>query len=123
MEIRDLALLLTAVGATAIVPKMGAALWRAITGRATRQRREIDRVRAEAAAAEKKAAAAEERAASEVEAAHARVIAADRRADEEASMRRRTQEHASHCRRLLLEAPCVDPATVPDHPIFHRRKD
>lgn len=105
MEIRDLALLLTAVGATAIVPKMTAALWRAVTGRATRQRREIDRVRAEAAAALKRAAAAEER------------------ADDEAYRRRVAQEHASHCRRLLLEAPCVDPASIPPFPLYNRRKD
>ncbi|MFJ6532494.1 hypothetical protein [Microbacterium sp. NPDC091662] len=105
MDIRDVALLLTAVGATAIVPKMTSALWRAITGRATRQRREIDRVRAEAAAADKRATAAEAR------------------ADEQAYQRRITQEHASWLRRLLLEAPCVDPATIPPHPNYHRRKD
>lgn len=98
MDIRDVALLLTAVGATAIVPKMLSALWRALTGRATRQRREIDRVRADAAAAYE-------------------------RADEEAYQRRITQEHASLIRRLLLEAPCVDPATIPPYPYYHRRRD
>ncbi len=91
MEIRDLALLLTAVGATAIGPKIAAALWRALTGRASRQRREIDRVRA--------------------------------LADDEAYRRRIAQEHASQCRRLLFEAPCVDPATVPPFPTYDRRKD
>lgn len=105
MDIRDVALLLTAVGATAIGPKMVTALWRALTGRATRQRREIDRVRAEAGESNKRAAAA------------------DARADDEAYMRRVTQEHASHLRRLLFEAPCVDPATIPPHPIYHRRRE
>lgn len=105
MDIRDIALLLTAVGATAIVPKMAAALWKAATGRASRQRREIDRVRRL------------------VEVANARAAAAEVRADDEAYKRRISQEHASLIRRLLLEAPCVDPTSIPPHPTYTRRKD
>lgn len=92
---RDIALILTSVGGAVIVPKLAGALWRAVTGRATRQRREIDRARAEKAAAEL-------------------------RADTEARDRRIAQEHASHCRRLLFEAPCVDPSTIPDYPTTGR---
>ncbi|MDQ1122236.1 hypothetical protein [Microbacterium trichothecenolyticum] len=88
---RDAALLLTAVGGTVLVPKIAAALWGALTGRAGRQRREIDRVR--------------------------------RDVDEEAYRRRLAEEHASACRRVLLEAPCVDPADIPAWPTYHRRKD
>jgi len=88
---RDLALLLTAIGGTVLVPKIAAALWGALTGRAGRQRREIDRVRLQA--------------------------------DDEAHRRRMAQEHASACRRLLLEAPCVDPADIPPWPTYTRRKD
>jgi hypothetical protein len=103
MDVSDLALVLTSIGGAVLVPKMFAAVWQAITGRATRNRREIDRVRAEAAESERRAAAAE------------------RRADDEAYRRRVAQEHASHCRRLLYEAPCVDPSIIPPYPTTTRR--
>jgi hypothetical protein len=95
---RDIALILTSVGGTVLVPKMAGAAWRAITGRAHRQRREIDRTRASEAAA-------------------------DGRADNEAHDRRLAQEHASHLRRLLFEAPCVDPSTIPPWPRRSRNEE
>lgn len=95
---RDIALILTSVGGTVLVPKMVGALWRAVTGRAHRQRREIDRTRA----------AQDE---------------ADRRADHEAHDRRLAQEHASHLRRLLYEAPCVDTTTIPPWPTRSRHEE
>ncbi|WP_157005700.1 hypothetical protein [Microbacterium trichothecenolyticum] len=44
-SVRTIAAVLSAVGATVIVPKLASALWKAVTGRPARQRREIDRVR------------------------------------------------------------------------------
>lgn len=95
---RDIALVLTSVGGTVLIPKMAGALWRVLTGRAQRQRREIDRTRTASAAA-------------------------DRRADDEAHDRRLAQEHASHLRRLLFEAPCVDTSTIPPWPQRSRHEE
>lgn len=38
------------------------------------------------------------------------------RADSEAARRRRSDEHASLLRRMLLGAPCVDAASIPEWP-------
>lgn len=38
--------------------------------------------------------------------------------DEEARKRRISEEHASHVRRLLIEAPCVDNSAVPPYPNY-----
>lgn len=95
---RDVALILTSAGGAVFVPKLLAAVWRAVTGGASRQRREIDR----ALAAERAAA---------------------RRADIEAHSRRIAQEHASHLRRLLIEAPCVDITAIPPFPLYERKDD
>lgn len=88
--VQAFALILTSIGGAVLVPKMAAALWQAVTGRATRKRREIDRLRDVA--------------------------------DYEAYRRRIAQEHASHLRRLLYEAPCVDPATIPPYPTTNRKE-
>lgn len=45
------------------------------------------------------------------------------RADSEAQKRRIAEEHASHVRRLLIEAPCIDNAQVPQFPAYPSRKD
>ncbi|KAA9133769.1 hypothetical protein [Microbacterium caowuchunii] len=90
---RDLALVLSSIGAAVFVPKILAAAWRALTGAPQRQRREIERVRDDARSA-------------------------DHRADQEALRRRVAQEHASHLRRLLYEAPCVDVTTIPPWPAY-----
>lgn len=95
---RDIALVLTSIGAATIVPKLAAAMWRLLTGGAGRQRREIDRARKAEASA-------------------------DTRADIEARARRLAQEHASHLRRLLYEAPCVDVSTIPPFPVYDRKED
>lgn len=39
-----------------------------------------------------------------------------RHADSEASARRRIAEHASHLRRLLYAAPCVETSSIPPWP-------
>lgn len=44
-------------------------------------------------------------------------------ADEEARKRRIAEEHASHVRRILIEAPCVDNTDVPPYPSYTSRKD
>ena len=41
-----------------------------------------------------------------------------RRADREASRRRVVEEHASHLRRLLLAADCVDTTSIPPFPAY-----
>lgn len=44
-------------------------------------------------------------------------------ADDEARKRRIAEEHASHVRRILIEAPCVDNNQVPPYPTYSSRKD
>lgn len=85
---RDIALILTSAGGAVLVPRMFGALWKAATGRASRQRREVDRVRSIA--------------------------------DNEAHNRRIAEEHASHLRRLLYEAPCVEVAAIPPFPPYRK---
>ncbi len=85
---RDIALILTSVGGAVLVPRMLGALWKAATGRASRQRREVDRMRL--------------------------------KADNEAHNRRLSEEHASHLRRLLFEAPCVRVEDIPPYPIYRK---
>ncbi len=48
--------------------------------------------------------------------AYERLQQARARADEADKRRRRAQEHASQLRRMLLEAPCIDPADIPTWP-------
>lgn len=47
------------------------------------------------------------------------------KADEESRRRRLAEEHASHLRRLLLEAPCIPSHEVPPFPSYSqaRRND
>lgn len=44
------------------------------------------------------------------------------RADEEARKRRIVEEHASHLRRALIEAPCVDRASIEPFPTYSKEK-
>lgn len=41
-----------------------------------------------------------------------------RRVDREAQRRRVVEEHASHLRRMLIDAPCVDVADIPPFPSY-----
>lgn len=43
--------------------------------------------------------------------------------DEEARKRRLVEEHASHLRRLLVAAPCVEPHTIPPYPKYRQEKE
>ena len=44
------------------------------------------------------------------------------KADDEARKRRIVEEHASHVRRLLYEAPCVENGTVPPFPSYTKKE-
>lgn len=88
---RDIALVLSAAGGAVFVPKVLAALWRAVTGAPRRQRREIERVRQEK--------------------------------DDEAHNRRLAEEHASHLRRIALEASCIPVESIPPRPTYRKKKE
>lgn len=43
-------------------------------------------------------------------------------ADEQSRRRRIAEEHASHLRRRLIEAPCVDTTTIPVFPPYKEKQ-
>lgn len=97
--------LVLSAGGGAIVLKVIEHLPALFNGKARAARSDVDRALAERDKAQTEAEAAkQERAHSE----HAR--------DAERKIRRIIEEHASVLRRRLIEAPCVDEATIPPYP-------
>lgn len=117
MTWEQLFLLIGAVGGGAILPKTFEAIKAALTGRARAERDAVEeeRKRADAAwvHADRMTAAAE---ASRTTAA-AEIETVRRAAEHDNTVRRRVQEWASTLVRMLREAPCVDPRTIPPYPV------
>ncbi|MET0886746.1 MAG: hypothetical protein ABWX92_09875 [Mycetocola sp.] len=83
---RDLALILTAIGGTAIGPKLVGKGWQAITGRSARRRTEADVLRDDL--------------------------------DRERRHLRITEESLWQHRRVIVEAPCLTDADLPEYPTW-----
>lgn len=93
MTPEQIATLMVGLGVGGILLELAKRLFDALTGRGRKRRDEISR-------------------------AWDRTDQERRRADEESRRKRIAEEHASHCRRLLLEAPCVPNETIPPYPTY-----
>lgn len=106
-----IAALITAVLSGGVLPKIGAAAWRALTGRATRQRAEVDRVRTELASRD-----------AAIEHKDDRIRQLENQYDDELTHRRILQEALSQTRRVIIDAPCLSAADLPPYNVPSRRK-
>lgn len=105
LEVAQIVALLLSAGGGAIILKVIEHLPALFNGRAKSRRDDVDRALAERDKAQAEAATAKQ------ERAHS-----ERARDSERKVRRIVEEHAARLRRLLIEATCVDSATIPPYP-------